>query len=338
MSRKRLDNNLMKVCFLNHDLSDKTGAGRFCLSLVAAIKEIHPNVEYRVITHEWVKRIISLRRIFKHYDVVHALDGWPYGFVAVLATRGLGIRVVITAIGTGAVKPLYQPIKKHLLTWAYRRADAVTAISNNTKREILKVVPGLDIKVINHGVDFQKFQNTKSKLQMSKPYILSVGAWKPRKGYKYSIAAFELVEDKFPDLKYVIVGNAPEEVKNKYNRIRFLNDLSEEELVSLYRNAELFVLLPVDDNHDIEGFGLVFLEAAAAGLAVIGTRESGAEDAVLDGQNGFLVPPRSSEQAAEAITKILSDGELKNRFSEKSREFAKNMSWAKAAGQYLAIY
>ena len=109
-------------------------------------------------------------------------------------------------------------------------------------------------------------------------------------------------------------------------------------LVGLYRNAELFMLLPYDVDKDVEGFGFVFLEAAAAGLPVIGTRESGAEDALSHGENGFLVPPQDPPAAAEAAIRILSSPELKERFSRASLAFAREMNWERVAAAYHHIY
>lgn len=367
----------MRVYYLNHDLKDKTGAGRFGLAILNAIKNQKSDLDFSVLTseasgHEKERPIIysnklrllfvflKIRKEFKKCDVIHALDGWPYGFIAAFASLGLKKKLIITAIGTGAVQPLYSWWKRPLIKWAYKKADVVTAISSNTKREILKIMPNLNIEVINHGVDYEKFVsdsknpntfesfelNANISNRVSKPYILSVGTLKKRKGFEYSIRAFAEIAPRFPDLKYVIVGKGPEEGNLKSeieklginSRVIFLSGLSEEELISLYKNAELFILLPQDDNKDIEGFGLVFLEAAACVLPVVATKNTSAEDAVLDGKNGLLVKPRDFTEAAAAMEKILSDENLKDRFSQRSLKFAKSMSWEKAAASYLRLY
>ncbi len=348
----------MRICYLNHDLSNKTGAGRFCLALTSSLKRIRPEHEYNVITYDdlfprgnlsLIPHLLKLRSSLKNYDIVHALDGWPYGFIAVLCSRGLkSKKVVITAIGTGAVKPLHHPLKKRLMMWAYKKADIVTAVSQNTRREILKVMPNLIIKVINHGVDFSKFQITNYQLPITnlRPYILSVGALKKRKGYKYSIKAFAEIAAKFPELKYVIVGQGLEQEKLEslvmshglQDRVVFLSDIGEDHLISLYQNAELFILLPQDIGKDIEGFGLVFLEAAAGGLPVIATKGSGAEDAVFDGRNGILVSQNDHPEATAALSRILNDERLKERFSSESKVVAASMGWDKVAWSYLGVY
>lgn len=345
----------MRICYLNHDTRNNTGAGRFYNFFTRAVKKAIPGIDIEVLTSENIlypnklKLFFALpviRKILKRCDIIHALDGWPYGVIAALATLGLKRKLIITAIGTGAVQPLYSWWRRAILKWAYRKADRVIAVSHNTQKEILKIVPDLKIEVINHGVDFTKFTSMagtsddrwSSDVKKLKPYILSVGAWKARKGFEYSIKAFEEIKDKFPNLKYVIVSKVPEEIKAKYERITFLENINEEKLIALYKNAELFILLPQDINKDIEGFGLAFLEAAAAGLPVIATKESSAEDAVLDGQSGILVPPRDWKAAAEAMRKILGNSNLRKSFSENSLKFAQSMSWDIVAKKYKVLY
>ncbi len=360
----------MEIVYLNHDFHNNTGAGRFGRALIGGIRRVRPDLQLQLLSTEidvdsqfssrplikanrfkLLMALPRIRGIIKASNLVHALDGWPYGFIAALASLGLKKRLIITAIGTGAVKPLYSPIKRILLGWAYHRADRLTAISNNTKKEILKVFPDLKIEVINHGVDFEKYQVSGIKYQELNPYILSVGALKKRKGLEYSIRAFAEVSKNSPSLRYVIFGKGDEyenlkavsEKLGVSERVEFLSytlkrHISDEELVTLYKNAELFILLPQDFQKDIEGFGLVFLEAAAAGLPVIGARDTSAEDAILDSQNGFLVSGQDSKAAAEAISKILNSTEIKSKFQKKSIEFGRSMDWKNKIAQYLALY
>ncbi len=359
----------MKVCFLNHTLDESGGAGKFCRSLLEALQRLEPRLEYVVLTSEASgapdelplvfpsKRRLTvalprIRDVMRRYEVLHALDGYPFGVVAALASLGLPSKLMITAIGTGALEPLSRPIAGRLLRWAYRRAAAVTAISRNTQSELLKAMPDLKIEVINHGVDAKEFAEApevseaeKLEIKKLKPYVLSVGALKPRKGFSYSLRAFAGIGESFPELRYVIVGGGERDrVEAEIlqlrlsGRVTIFDQVPREFLRVLYRNAEFFILLPVAEAGDVEGFGLVFLEAAASGLPVIGTLESGAADAVADGRNGFLVPPRDSRAAAEAMRRILSDAGLRQKFVRGSLEWAALMSWERAAQEYLNIY
>lgn len=358
----------MRICFLNHDLKDNTGAGLFGLQLISRFRQEYPDFHPVVLTtegsgHPWESTVLysnifrlifyfpRIRFVFKECDIIHALDGFPYGVIAAVASVGLGKRLVITAVGTGAIQVFRYPVKGFLLRWAYRRADRVIAVSNYTKREILKECPGLDIAVINHAVDANEFseggeelsENEKLEIKKLKPYILSVGGWKERKGFEYSFPAFAEIARSFPRMKYVIVGAANPKLRLSEplgitDRVFYFRGIRRLFLKDLYRNAELFMLLPYDDRGDVEGFGFAFLEAAAAGLPVVGTYDSGAEDAVQHGRNGFLVEPRNIKAAADAILSILSNPELKKNFSRKSLVFAKKMTWERVVSKYTDIY
>ncbi|MDP2812796.1 MAG: glycosyltransferase, partial [bacterium] len=153
---------------------------------------------------------------------------------------------------------------------------------------------------------------------------------------------------KYLDLKYIIIGSGRGQYYRKLlglikelnliDKVIFKENVSDQELVSFYKNAELFILLPQNVDYDIEGFGLVFVEAAAFGLPLIGALESGAIDAMLDGQNGFLVSPQDTKQATQKMMLILDDVQLKNSFKNKSVEFAKSLDWSIIIKKYTKIY
>lgn len=121
-------------------------------------------------------------------------------------------------------------------------------------------------------------------------------------------------------------------------KVFFKEGICDNELRGLYQNAELFLLLSQADNHDVEGFGIVYLEAAAFGLPVIATYGCGAEDAVLNGENGYLFDASDIEKIAERILEIFKNQNLRQRLSLKSIEFAKENSNQKMVGKYLDVY
>lgn len=343
----------VRICFLTHNMMPDNGAGVFARRLTDGLSRIL-EIEPVIFTHQELfplHKFVGRLKLISECELVHALDAFPYGILAAIAAFLLKKKFIITAQGTGAVNRLYHPFYSVLLKWSYRRAERVVAISNFTASEILKKVPGLDIRVLTHGVDFDEFSATSGQNQYNKfkPYILSVGALRWRKGYKFSIRAFLEVSRQFPDLKYLIAGK---KFSKKYisfirqlinelgldGRVFILTDVSRNELVELYRGAELFCLLSQNVRHDVEGFGLVFLEAAAAGLPVVGSKNSGIEDAVLDGQNGFLVGERDLDGFSQAIIKILKERNLREQMSKKSLEFAQSQSWQSKLEEYARLY
>lgn len=359
----------MKICFLTNTLNPNSGYGRYSREV---IKRVSRFAEVAVLTEQGgdypnevvslggassLKNIFKLARRIRPYvqncDIIHTLDAYPYGAIAALANKKFRKPLVINAVGTYSVAPFYDNsprglLKRYFLKLAYKKADIVLSISNFVESEILKKFRPKSYKVINLGVDFEKFSGIK-KIEHPGKIVLSVGIIKKRKGYHISIPAIAEVKKSIPDIKYRIIGSVASReyfeflqklVKdNKLeSNVEFLDDISDQELLKQYSMADLFLLTSVNINHNFEGFGLVFLEAAAAGLPVIGTKNNGIEDAMRDGYNGILVPQNDVDATARAIKNILEDHDLSGKFSENGRAWAKTNDWEFLAEKYQKIY
>ncbi len=359
----------MKICFLTHNLRQDNGAGVFSLYLVREIQKtlgakvtvlttvssgtlferaiLYPN------RFKLFMQFVRIRRILKECDIIHALDVFPYGVLAVFLSFGLEKKVIITATGSNSILPLYHWCNFFFARFAYRQAHALTAISSFTRNEILKKIPELAIRVINHGVDADFFSCANGlhyDMTRYKPYILGVGQLRWRKGYHFSIRAFAKVHERFPDLNYVIVGKRLKD--DYYERLQKLIDElrlrdsvfiledvdTKEQLADVYGGAELFCLFSQNVNHDVEGFGLVFLEAAAAGLPVVGSKNCGVDDAVREGENGILVATRNPDDLADAIMRIVGDPALKQSMAARSLAFAAECAWNARIREYIDVY
>ena len=203
----------MKICFFTHNLRQDNGAGVFSRRLASGLADA---LEAEVVAFTAVGagesyerpllcsnklrllgRLFQMRAIIRSCDIVHALDVYPYGLIAAVASLGLQKKIIITAIGSGSIQPFYQWHLVRLIRWVYRRTAAVTAISAFTRDEILKKIPDLSIAVINPGVDVGEFVSGGMRAyntERFKPYILSVGQLRWRKGYHFSIPAFAEVK------------------------------------------------------------------------------------------------------------------------------------------------
>ncbi len=359
----------MKICFLNKTLDKKQGEGRFGLEIVEAVARQAGNqgvvfteektghhLEKAILKPSYLLRhlpnvlinALKLRRHFKECDIIHSLEGYPYGVIAALANIGLNKKLIINGIGTYSVLPLNEAIKGILLRWAYRQADKLICISKFTQRQILNKVKLNNSVVINHGVNYHKFFEAPKTVKQGKEekIIISVGALKPRKGYEISLVAVAETKKKYPAVKYYIIGGPPPQkyldLVKKYhleNNVEFFQNITDQELINLYNQADLFLLTPVVISaNDFEGFGLVYLEAGACGLPVIGTYDCGAEDAVKDGVTGFLVKQNDIQETTEAILKILDNPELAEKLGKAGQENACQHDWQMVVRQYLQVY
>ncbi|MBX4210683.1 glycosyltransferase family 4 protein [Candidatus Parcubacteria bacterium] len=359
----------MKIVFLTHNLGHDNGGGVFSRRIieganvempadVVALTSVSSNLahEKAILAPGNMLSLKTVRKVraeIRDADVVHAIDAYPYGLMAAVASIGLRKKIIITAVGSGSILPLYKVILAPFVRWAYRRADTLTAISGFTRDEVLKKAPGIAMKIITPGIDFEDYQKkavVPEYVVHYKPYVLSVGSLRWRKGYKYSIVAFAEVHKVFPEMHYVIVGKKytdatyaqiEEKIKehNLEKYVHVLDNIDDiEKLRGIYKEAELFWLMSQNKNHDVEGFGIVFLEAAAHGLPVIGAEKCGVVDAVDKDKNGFLADSRDPKAFAQAAIRILENKVLRQKMSQHSTEWAKQHDWKFKMPFYIEIY
>jgi phosphatidylinositol alpha-1,6-mannosyltransferase len=290
-------------------------------------------------------------RVAKKVDFIHSFMDYPYSFLAALVSLFLRKPFFITAHGTYSIKPFRLWPDKYFHRFTLRRAQKITCISRFTEKEIKKRIKLSNTVIINDGIDFEKFNRsglTRISTRKDK-IILGVGILKARKGYHISIPAVAEVKKKYPNIKYYIVGyqasrnyfNELKDLVKKYDlkeNVIFAEKISDEELIDLYYSADLFLLTPINTEDNFEGFGLVYLEAGACGKPVIGTYGCGAEDAIIDGVTGILVPQNDIGKTVEAILSLLNNPELAQKMGEDGKKRAREMNWDNVAKKYIEVY
>ena len=263
-------------------------------------------------------------------DVIHFLVE-PY-LVTLPLLNIKKAKVFSTVHGTYSFLPLVArggPKRMLWLRWAkliYKRIDTVVAVSNFTKKYLIECLDKYNlkeviknIKVISNGVDFKSFGVGGVKKNSSAvKQILFVGAIKRRKGLKEVIQALKFYQDNFSgNFVFNIVGDY--NIKDPYylqlkelinflqldSKVIFKNKVADSILRDFYAQADLFLMTPIKEGSNFEGFGLVYLEANACGVPCVGSKNSGAEEAVLDGQTGYLVDPTLVQDVATKIDLIL---------------------------------
>lgn len=363
----------MKVCFFAHQLDPKAGWGRLLTSLSEELRRLGVSIEYclekgdvsssvrivdvRIFSPKKIftffRTISVLRTSFRNADVVHVFDAVPYGIIATIANIGLRKPIIVHAIGTYSLFQRGRPLKNVLIRWVYRRSTKVVVVSDFVKMQIEKDGFRLPSPVIVPvGVDLDRFSSADSSsvsfLPFSSPYILSVGALKERKGFHITIRAFAKIAKVFPSLQLVIVGTDYHDGYKErlahlagelgvLDRVHFFGNLSDESLRATYARAELFVLCPITTASAIEGFGMVYLEANAVGLPVVGTRGTGAEAAIQDNKNGLLAYG-DPEDVSMKIRMILEDPALRDRMSRAGKEYVQRFTWIKIAQMIHDVY
>lgn len=235
--------------------------------------------------------------------------------------------------------------------WAFRRSTMI-CVSRYTAKVAERVLPGLRTVVVNNALDGQRWLSIERQRQPGQPpTVLAVGALKRRKGILEIVRAMTTVRERLPDAQCVIIGSLtamPDyaaEVQAEIARldlgtsVRLLGHVEEAELQRWYSSADVFVLPSINDHWKFEGYGLVLMEASAAGLPVISTRDCGAEDAVIDGHTGLLLPQDQLETALPtAILSLLTDRDRAAQMGAAGREHARHQTWERVAARMIDIY
>jgi len=283
--------------------------------------------------------------------------------LVLILARLFGRRAVVQAHGLDIIHRnfVYQ---KLCVRWL-RFCDQVVANSRYTAR--LAQAKGVLLErlvVIPPGVDVQGFSEpldaTAAKPLWGikdKRIILFVGRLAKRKGVKEFIeSSLVKVAREVPDVCFMIVGDNPSdslahrddtvsEIKTAVatlrleNHVRLLGSLSDADVIKLYQACELVILPALDMKDDVEGFGIVALEAAAAGKPVVATRVGGIPDAVEDGKSGVLVEPGDYEGLSELIISLLRDPELSLSMGSYAYCRAnKEYSWCEIVTRYEGVF
>lgn len=290
-------------------------------------------------------------------DLVHALKDYPHSWIALRAAELAGKPCIATAHGTYSVQPLSDPRHGKRARAALKRYRALISVSAHTAQRMEQLLsevelPSRQLHVIPNGVDAAHYAARRTlgpRPWHGTAFTLAVGELKERKGHHLSLAAFCRVAPNFPELQHFVVGKPGGDAYEARlhalvaehglgERVHFLGNVSEDELVDLLQRARALLHTPVDSaDGGFEGFGLVYLEAAACGLPSIGTRGSGAEDALRDGETGLLVEP-DEEAVAAALARLLGDATLSSHLSGGGRAFARASSWTENARRVLELY
>lgn len=173
--------------------------------------------------------------------------------------------------------------------------------------------PAEAIDIIQLPTDLDTFVPARTAAKSSPFRVLCVAELNPIKGHIYLLEAWKAL--KLANAELIFVGTMRREMKTVLNRyagqFTYLGPLGRSDLVRLYQESSLLVLPSVQD-----GFGFVVTEALACGLPAVVTEHVGARDVIKSGVNGFVVPPRSAEAIADAISKIYSSRSLQQSLKQ----------------------
>ena len=231
-----------------------------------------------------------------------------------------------------AVAPLLRPI--------WRRIDHRIAVSQAAAASVTSRMGRDPIRIVPNGADLEPFRRALPADLPAGRKLLFVGRLEPRKGFPIAVRAFALLAQRMPDVRLLVVGEGRDRKALREldadvrARVTMLGHVTRAELPTYHAAADVFIGSALGS----ESFGIVLVEAMAAGLPVVVSDIAGYREVVHEGIEGLLVPPSDPEALAAALTRVLDDASLAARLGAAGEERACDFSWDTVAAQIEESY
>jgi phosphatidyl-myo-inositol dimannoside synthase len=292
------------------------------------------------------RELVSLRRLLRNATVYIPEPG-PMLTMMILQffTAFRPKRLVLTFHGSEILSFANSPMRRWLAGRLIRHATRVSTLTTYTQELLLERFPHAAGKVfLTPGAlrtDFAVVPPRTTRAR-DKIVVLTVGRLHPRKGQLTTLKALQMLPAEVRSrIEYWIVGgrnkgNYEESLRSQAAAdpelaVRFFGNIPDEELAQVYDRSDIFALTSISHGTSIEGFGLVYLEAAAHALPIVAHNIVGVSEAVRDGVTGLLVTPDRPAELAAAFEKLFHDVALRKRLGEAGRVWAARNCWEENA-------
>ena len=274
------------------------------------------------------------------FDVVHAHMLPRDGHAGLLVARALKIPMALTVHGTDIFHyfiPGKAPWPRNQMI--AKEADALMAVSSLLMSRVAPYRPEEKLsRIVPNGVDLSLVPDETRNVPRA---VISVGTLKARKCMDRTLEAFARLAGAYPDATLTIVGIGEMEAQlkarieelNLQSRVTLTGGLPHEQVIERMAESDLFVLPSWG-----EGYGIVYIEAMAAGCIAVGAKDEGIEDTITDGENGFLVPAGDIDEIERVMRAVFEDREAYAALRERGRQAARALTWAKNAQTVEEIY
>ena len=296
----------------------------------------------RFLWPRWIKLFFLARRIVKkeHIQLLMIHHVLPAGYVGMFLKKLSGVPFLLFSHGTDLVAGTKTPWKKRMVRRVSARALQIIFNSESLQQRYLRVFPEFErLSSVVYPCPETIFMDAQSPEEIGhlrrqyalegKKVLLSVSRLTDGKGFPHMIRIMPRVLKEVPHLAWFIIGDGEKrgdimariQELHLQNIVRYIGQLPHEKLPPYYAVADLFVLLTHPDEGKEEGLGLVFLEAAAAGIPIIAGKSGGVEEAVLHEKTGLVVDVyRGDPAVAESIVRLLKDPAYAKTLGEAGRQ------------------
>jgi len=276
----------------------------------------------------------------ERFDLLHFHEPFV-PFLSPIVLRGSRSVNIATFHAFGGWSAAYEFGRRVMGGYASRLHGRI-AVSAAARHFIDRYFEG-DYKVIPNGVDVNRFQRAVpiARWRDGTANLLFVGRHEPRKGLLDLLRAYRILRQTGCRCRLLVVGTGPQErearryiLTHRLGGVEFLGRVSDEEKAQLFRTADVF-LAPATGK---ESFGIVLLEAMAAGAPIVASDIHGYKGVLRRGEQGLLVPPREPKALAAATARLLADPVLRAAMSQSGRERAEEFSWDRVTAKVEAYY
>jgi phosphatidylinositol alpha-1,6-mannosyltransferase len=247
------------------------------------------------------------------------------------------------------------------LSWMVKRvlhgARFLIANSHSTRTILLRDwrLAAEQVQLLHPGVDTRRFtpapRDPAGRVELgwgNRPVVLTVGRLQKRKGHDQMIRALPAIRRRLPDVLYAIVGDGEERANLDHlvrehavhEHVQFLGEVDDAWLIRCYQQCDLFALPNRQEGSDIEGFGMVLLEAQACGRPVVAGASGGTAETMRPGESGLIVPCDGPDELARVVPELLSRPEELARMGEAGRRWVvEQFDWeslTRRAGELFA--
>ena len=283
------------------------------------------------------------------YNLIWTWFVIPSGVTSVLLSKLFSVPHILTIIGGDVYDPSkrwsphkFSPIRK-IVNWIMNNSKIITSISTDTKRRALQYYKtNTAIKPVPLGFvkpDFKKVIRRDLGLSDEDIILISVGRLIKRKAYEYAIQAVSKLP--YQNIKYLIIGDGPEEDNLRElakelkvdEKVEFLGFVSEEKKYQYLSCSDIYILSSLH-----EGFGICLLEAMHSGLPIIATNNGGQTDFLEEWENALLVPIKDSEILAEKIIELIENKNLREEIAENNKKDIKKFYIEDTAKEYEKLF
>ncbi len=316
-----------------------------------------------LLEHSGALMYLGLRNLVKTidkefpFDLIHAHVALPDGHAAYCLKKGFPVPTVVTIHGQDFQSTLHKgPARRKRLQEVLLGIDSVITVSTKLKNLVKDEPYYPKIQVINNGIHLAEIDRAevgsfrsegvdpvhKKRESQDQITLLSVSNLKKTKGIDLNLQALASLVKTYPNLTYRIVGDGEErkslealaESLDLGNHVFFLGKLPHREALQEMAQADIFCLPSWQ-----EGFGVVYIEAMALGIPVIGVKGEGIEDVIDPGANGLLVRPHEVEDLAEALESLLKSPDYARKLAVAGRATVlAGFTWEHNAARTIELY